>query len=275
MAASGKAQRDSAADCAAGQPNKKGTAGSWAPCEVCPKARPGFGAGVGPCHQLLTTGHKTWGAGPLLPIARLYDFAVYADGCQAQRWPLGRQLLAAGTDTAEAGPELWRGLRSAVDVEMSLVVRATRNLPIRLLRAEYSRILRRRLRSVGGSPDDPALEAVLSAFREEALPAAIKTGSSVKKGTTLTFVKRADGSLTAAADGHAISSVQSATLCAAVFDLYIGDSPVSKKSRTTALQRVASLIDGSGGGCAAPHGVGCAPRLPACGLDAYSWELAH
>ena len=138
--------------------------------------------------------------------------------------------------------------------------------------------VRRRQRCCSCRCDFPAQSSPRGPFhcrREEALPAAIKTGSSVKKGTTLTFVKRADGSLTAAADGHAISSVQSAALCAAVFDLYIGDSPVSKKSRTTALQRVASLIDGSSSGCAVPQGVGRAPRLPACGLDAYSWELAH
>ena len=44
-------------------------------------------------------------------------------------------------------------------------VRASRGLPLRLMAAEYERILRRRLRIVGGSPDDPALGQLLAVFR--------------------------------------------------------------------------------------------------------------
>ena len=48
---------------------------------------------------------------------------------------------------------------------MALMVRASRNLPIVLLAKEYERILKRRLRVVGGLPDDPALHAMLENFR--------------------------------------------------------------------------------------------------------------
>jgi hypothetical protein len=44
-------------------------------------------------------------------------------------------------------------------------VRASRGLPLRLMAAEYERILKRRLRIVGGSPDDPALGQLLAVFR--------------------------------------------------------------------------------------------------------------
>jgi len=53
------------------------------------------------------------------------------------------------------------------------VVRASRNLPLALMRGEYERILRRRLAVVGGSPDDGALQEMLSSFRW----AAIASGS--------------------------------------------------------------------------------------------------
>ena len=56
-------------------------------------------------------------------------------------------------------------LRSSDDVDMALMVRASRNLPIRLLAGEYERILRRRLAVVGGSPDDAALAQMVTCFR--------------------------------------------------------------------------------------------------------------
>ena len=45
------------------------------------------------------------------------------------------------------------------------MVRASRNLPLALMKGEYERILRRRLAVVGGSPDDGALQEMLSSFR--------------------------------------------------------------------------------------------------------------
>lgn len=49
---------------------------------------------------------------------------------------------------------------------LQLQVRASRGLPLRLMAAEYERILKRRLRIVGGSPDDPALGQLLAVFRQ-------------------------------------------------------------------------------------------------------------
>lgn len=56
-------------------------------------------------------------------------------------------------------------LRSSDDVSMALMVRASRNLPIKLLAGEYERILKRRLSRVGGSPDDAALAQMVDCFR--------------------------------------------------------------------------------------------------------------
>ena len=44
-------------------------------------------------------------------------------------------------------------------------VRASRNLPLRLMMGEYERILKRRLKVVGGSENDPALHHMLQGFR--------------------------------------------------------------------------------------------------------------
>ena len=81
---------------------------------------------------------------------------------------LGKQLgKKAKASLADGGSELevTRGIRDSKDIEMSLMVRAARNLPIRLLAKEYERILKRRLRVVGGSPNEKGLHTMLQHFR--------------------------------------------------------------------------------------------------------------
>lgn len=125
---------------------------------------------------------------------------------------------------------------------MSLMVRASRNLPIKLLAKEYERILKRRIQKVGGSQTDTALTLMLKSFDEKALPDNIKQGGSVKKGTLLTFTKQGSGTMTARANGQELLTVESPKLCQAVFDLYLGDQPVSKESQQAAGDAVMGMI---------------------------------
>ena len=67
--------------------------------------------------------------------------------------------------TAPQDDLFYQRLRSSSDVKMALMVRASRNLPIKLLAGEYERILRRRLAVVGGSPNDSALAEMVRKFR--------------------------------------------------------------------------------------------------------------
>lgn len=135
-----------------------------------------------------------------------------------------------------------KSLRSTDDIDMSLMVRASRNLPIKLLAKEYERILKRRIQKVGGSQTDKALTLMLNSFDEKALPDSIKQGGSVKKGTLLTFTKQGPGTMTARANGQQLLTVESPKLCQAVFDLYLGDQPVSKESRQAAGEAVMGMI---------------------------------
>ena len=135
-----------------------------------------------------------------------------------------------------------KSLRSSEDIDMSLMVRAARNLPIKLLAKEYERILRRRITKVGGSQTDAALDKMIKSFDEKALPDSIKQGGSVKKGTLLTFTKQGSGSMVARADGQELLKVESPKLCQAVFDLYLGDQPVSKESRQAAGDAVMGMM---------------------------------
>ena len=76
-----------------------------------------------------------------------------------------------------------------------------------------------------------ALRRPLCARREEALPAGIKDGQCVRKGTVLEFRRDAEGNLAARADDVPLITVASRPLCAAIFDLYIGEQPVSKRAK--------------------------------------------
>ena len=85
-----------------------------------------------------------------------------------------RQLIGAHVsaiaDFAACGPAIdysfpETSLPPTPAIAVCQVVRASRNLPLTLMKGEYERILRRRLTAVGGSPDDAALQEMLSSFR--------------------------------------------------------------------------------------------------------------
>ena len=56
------------------------------------------------------------------------------------------------------------------------------------------------------------------------------------------FRRSRDGTLSAFADGHEVGTVKSQALCSALFDLYLGDEPVSVDARTLAANRVLSMV---------------------------------
>jgi hypothetical protein len=81
------------------------------------------------------------------------------------RLPLRRRRTSSASGT------ITESVRAASDqIEMSLFVRPARDLPLMLLRNEYSRILRKRLKMVGGNTEDEALHTLLSYFNAEKLP---------------------------------------------------------------------------------------------------------
>ena len=66
------------------------------------------------------------------------------------------------------------------------------------------------------------IQIMFSSCREHALPEDIKQGSSVKKGTVITFTRDGQGSIEACANEHSLVKVQSQKLAQAVFDIYLG-----------------------------------------------------
>lgn len=56
----------------------------------------------------------------------------------------------------------------------------------------------------------------------------------MRKGTVLIFKRDCNGRLKARANEHELADVNSGKLCQAVFDLYLGDQPVSRKAKRAA-----------------------------------------
>ncbi|KAK9805933.1 hypothetical protein WJX73_006432 [Symbiochloris irregularis] len=187
------------------------------------------------CQELMAVGTRLWGPGAAQSLLRvkIYEFAIFMDGQQARQSKV-KNKYANNTAKAVGDANFYRDLRSSKDIEMSLMVRASRNLPIKLLHAEYEKILKRRIQRVGGVVQDTALLQLLDCFREENIPPSIKEGDSVKKGTLLVFRKEGNGRLRARANDHELADVSSTKLCQAVFDLYLGDQPVSRKAKRIA-----------------------------------------
>ena len=78
--------------------------------------------------------------------------------------------------------------------------------------------------------------------REDQLPESIKSGKSVKKGTVLVFTRDESGHLCAKADQLDLITVQRKPLCDAIFHLYVGDHPVSKKAKRMTGESFARLV---------------------------------
>lgn len=176
---------------------------------------------------------------------KIYDFAIFLDGKQAKQSALGKKYAKLSGDAAQEGKselKLTKGMRDSKEIEMSLMVRASRNLPIILLTNEYKRILERRLQVVGGSKEDPALRTMLERFSEEALPEDIKKGGSVKKGTVIAFARDGKGSVRAWANQHDLVEVHSEKLAQAVFDIYLGETVVCKIARAQAGKNFIKLL---------------------------------
>lgn len=99
----------------------------------------------------------------------------------------------------------------------------------------------------GGPPGDPALQQLIALLSPERLPAEVQTRRTsrasssgqqpddnammVRRGSTIMFSRSGGNTLTASAGTHVLGTVVSGSLCRALFDLYVGDQPVSKAAK--------------------------------------------
>jgi hypothetical protein len=206
--------------------------------------------------DLVATGGKQWGSwwdGRALLKVKIYDFALYANPSHLSR-ALPVLTATPDPDAHVSRPSRLRRRRHCSStrqqtisdetlasrivsdnrVDLTLCVRPARDLPLGMMRSEYHRILQKRICGVGGSVADPSLAELMRYFDEQLLPSGSTCRGCVRKGTVLHFSRSRNGNLTAVANGVRLTTVNSAKLCEAVFDLYLGQQPVSKQARSDA-----------------------------------------
>lgn len=71
---------------------------------------------------------------------------------------------------------------------------------------------------------------MLDMFQEDQLPASSTHKGAVRKGTRLTF-SRYGTTLHTQVNGRSLDRIHSPKLCQAMFDLYIGEQPVSQRAK--------------------------------------------
>jgi hypothetical protein len=139
-------------------------------------------------------------------------------------------------------------------------------------------VLKRRLARAGGdASDEVALQQLLATFSDPMrLPAAVRggkpssssssneasggselenaaaaaaesgsAGGSVAKGAMLVFERSGAVTVTARVSPHILGAVHSPKLAEALFDLYLGDQPVSKTAKDAAAQTLNRIAAGS------------------------------
>jgi len=93
------------------------------------------------------------------------------------------RVLRSDNETLQTNRRFLHQLRSNDEIDMSIVVKASRNLPLQVMSTEYEKILKRRILRVGGRTDDPSLPRFLALFNPERLPSQLHDGQkNVKRG---------------------------------------------------------------------------------------------
>ena len=233
------------------------------PRRVCDRhASPGGGGG---CDELVGVGDKFWGSGAARALGvKVYDYGLYLHAPSAAR---RLQALPAGADPGDAAvlDALVRGPQAA---DMSLVMVTARRLPLETVGREVGSLLQRRLRKVGGSPEDPALAEMVTGFaRQDALPSeCLAGGGQLQKKSRVPFARRGGRLRTSVARAGGASDVtvseaRSPDVCAAFFDTYLGSDPVHAGARRQAAECAHGLRPGAQGVARSPGAAGAGARL--------------
>lgn len=183
------------------------------------------------CQVLAGIGIKT------LNIVRIKTVKIYAFGLYIKPDGLCAQLPEnCGSFSAE---ELKNNvgfyenlLRSDLEMTVRLVVHY-KGLRAGMVRSAFDSSLRNRLKKINGEEDDEGLHIFNSYFSEN-LP--------LSSGTVIDFRRLSGGQLKTEMNGSLIGNIYSNDFCRALFDIYIGDPPVSLKAKQEVAEKVWQLL---------------------------------
>ena len=187
-------------------------------------------AGGSTAHELAGTAIRT----RTIFRIKVYAFGLYVDGNVA------RQVLSSyrgvTADRLSADRDFYRRLLD-LDVAMTLRLVMTRDVGGSDVADSFDDALKPRVRAAAGR-GMPGGDAALAQFR------GYFSLEEVAKSTEIVFSCDADGRLTTTVGTAARPEIASRALCWALFDVYLGDRPISSDGKRTLVQRFPGILTG-------------------------------
>lgn len=163
---------------------------------------------------------------------KIYAFGFYIkpDGLKVQ---LGEKYRALLSEELKNNFSIFEDLlRHDLEMTVRLVVHY-KGLKVGMVRSAFDTSLKNRLRKIKGVEDDEGLHLFNSYFSENL---------SLSRGSVIDFQRLSGNQLRTEIDGRLIGTICSGDFCRALFDLYIGDPPVSLKAKQEIGEKVCQLL---------------------------------
>lgn len=167
---------------------------------------------------------------------KVYAFGLYVDAAQAApalgAWK-GKDAKALEKDEAFYGALL------GMKFPMTLRLVMTRNVGGEDMAEAFDGALRPRVQEAAAAKNMPGGEAALETFR------GYFSVDEMTDGSELLFSCTPDGTLQSRVKGEDKAPIQSAALCWALFDVYLGPNPISGDGKKKVIARLPDLMAGS------------------------------
>ncbi|XP_047327821.1 fatty-acid-binding protein 2-like [Impatiens glandulifera] len=180
---------------------------------------------------LVGTGSKT------MKIIKIKTLKVYAFGFYIHPYDVCRKLgpkyaSVPFADLTKCPDFLKDILREDINMSIRLVVNYN-GMKVSSVKEAFEKSLRARLLKANPETDYACVKTFGSLFTQDV---------PLHVGTIIDFRRTADGRLITEIGGNRIGAVQSRDLCRAFFDMYIGDYPVSEKTKEEVGKNIVSII---------------------------------
>ena len=169
---------------------------------------------------------------------KVYAFGLYVDADAARR-TLGLYRGVPADQLARDGGIYGRLLDLRVPMTLRLVM--TRDVGGKTVADSFDDALLPRVRRAAADRAMPGGEAALATFR------GFFNLDEVARGTEIVFSCDTDGHLRTTVTGEPRPEVASMGLCWALFDVYLGNKPVSSDARKAIIARLPQILNGPGG----------------------------
>jgi len=165
---------------------------------------------------------------------KVYAFGLYVDAAGA-RAALGAWRAKSAADLARDGSLYQELLKGAFPMTMRLVM--TRNVGGDQMAEAFNEALGPRVAQAaqrGMAGGDTALTRFRSFFTDR-----------LSSGTELRFSWAGGNALTVSIGGREMGTIENAALSWALFDVYLGDKPISSEGKKTVIARLPEILRGS------------------------------